>query len=145
MSNFWADRLAGAGPTAPPQAPVTPASLFPSANTWWADPVPQPIAQPLAAPIQTVPKTLSEALISPVDVRTTKAVSARSTGSCPQCGSGNYVPGHGNGMTRCFDCGYNPRFDQQAVGVSAGSASISTKQIDKGVNNFNPGQIVAHV
>lgn len=82
-----------------------------------------------------------------VAVHTKSARLARSTGTCPECGSGNYlttarmVTKHGQVETKkCFDCGYP--VVQQFSGLSAvtkGKAVGKTRQVAHGgtqVHNF---------
>lgn len=70
------------------------------------------------------------------------AKSAKSTDRCPNCNSGNYisVKAHGTFAERCFDCGHNPLFDQQAAGMPTdpGTATQASRQAGTDQNNFNP-------
>lgn len=81
--NFWDNKLNGT----PVDKPVVPRNMF----------SPQYVQQ---APVQ-------EAYTS--TVRMTQG------DVCPNCGSTSYramVPGAGNAVSSCFECGYNPRFEQ---------------------------------
>jgi hypothetical protein len=79
-----------------------------------------------------------------------KAPSSQSTKTCPECGSGNYTgsPGDSTKMTRCYDCGYNPRFGQQsgAGGLPAGhgAPTQASRQVST-TNNYQPTNIIGHV
>jgi len=78
-----------------------------------------------------------------------KAQSARSNRTCPECGSGNIFKPHGvpNAMEQCYGCGWNPRFAQSMAGAgitnSTGPATPS-KQISTS-NNYNPQVVVGKV
>jgi hypothetical protein len=83
-----------------------------------------------------------------------KAQSARLTDVCPACGSGNVFRPSQNAMLQCYECGENPRFTQTGGGgglpSETGSPATPARQISggggaKGVSNFNPGNIIAHV
>jgi hypothetical protein len=77
-----------------------------------------------------------------------KAPSSLSTRSCPDCGSGNYNGGQANTMTRCYDCGYNPRFGQQsgASGLPAGRSGPSSpaRQVST-ENNYQPTTVIGRI
>jgi hypothetical protein len=45
-------------------------------------------------------------------------------------------------MTRCFECGYNPRFDQMAYAASGGSPTTATRQAASTNGGFHPQMIV---
>jgi hypothetical protein len=82
--------------------------------------------------------------VSPVNH---KARSSLSTARCPDCGSGNYN-GDSLHMTRCYDCGYNPRFGAQAgaSGVPAGQGGPATpaRQVSTS-NNYQPTVVVGRI
>lgn len=124
MSDFWSKKL-GAAPANTTNGASTYHPQLPGAPTW----SPQPAVVAQGNP---------------------KAPSSRSTKSCPECGSGNYTgsPGDSTKMTRCYDCGYNPRFGQQsgAGGMPSGSGSPAqpSRQTLK-TNNYQPGVIVGRV
>lgn len=78
-----------------------------------------------------------------------KAVSARSTQTCPDCGSGNFFKPQGmpNAMEQCYHCGWNPRFAHSTAGAGMPSTAETgpatpARQIST-QNNFNPQTIVA--
>lgn len=79
-----------------------------------------------------------------------KAPSSMSVKSCPECGSGNYTgsPGDSTKMTRCYDCGFNPRFGQQsgAAGMPSGSGApaSATRQVSTS-NNYQPTNIIGRI
>lgn len=113
MSGFWEKALGGTQQAAPRTVPVPQVSTQP----WWQQgyvPQTQPVEDPFTPQPAPVP---------------TKATSARHTDTCPNCGSGNYAKGDAAGsMTRCFECGFNPRFDQMAFAAQGGQATTATRQ-----------------
>jgi hypothetical protein len=124
MNDFWSKRLG----TAPANTATGPAAYhpqLPGAPTW----APAP-----ATVVQGNPK----------------APSSQSTKTCPECGSGNYSgnPGNATEMTRCYDCGYNPRFGQQsgAAGLPSGQGAAAgrSRQVSTS-NNYQPTTIVGRV
>ena len=77
-------------------------------------------------------------------------MSARSTETCPDCGSGNYFRpnGHANAMAQCYNCGYNPRFAHSTAGAGMPSDRSAPTRPAKQVsteNNYNPSTIIGHV
>lgn len=151
MSNFWAQQLGI--PAAPAQQVSQTAPVQPSAAPWWLPQTPQapqhlpPRQEPLGAPQADVAQIVSA-----------KAAVASShlTEKCPNCLSENYfkptLQGGDQGissssMTHCFNCGYNPRFNQLVISggtsSSGSAASQQTKQLvgsgGGGVtNNWHP-------
>lgn len=136
MSDFWSKALGGSQPSTPRTAPQ---AVIPARNDrpWWqtsfvttASPQ-QQYAEPPAPAIQQAP---------------VQAKSARATERCPNCNSGNYTKGDTSGsMTRCFECGYNPRFDQMAFAATGGIPSTATRQAASTNGGFHPQQIVDKV
>ena len=153
--------------TAPPP-PVQHPQTVPN-GPWWRPDVPtvQPQAapqQPQQVPIynaqgQIVGFTLVDApqqvpmpqpgqqYVTPeeqahIDAAMKLAKSAKSTDRCPECDSGNYikVKAHGTVAERCYDCGHNPMFDQQAAGMPTdpGTPTQASRQAGTDQNNFNP-------
>jgi hypothetical protein len=144
VSNFWADRL-GTAPAAPAAPPAQPQAA-PQQGPWWQ--APQPVQPQQAPPQQTV--------VVEQEYTTDKAQSARSTETCPECGSGNvFKPkGQPNAMPQCYHCGWNPRFEHSTAGAGMPSDKSvpvqSARQISGGggaggVSNYNPSNIVAHI
>jgi len=139
--NFWATRLAGG----PPQAPVeTPAVPLQVQGAWFSNPLLNGQQQP-AAVVQTE---------QPVEVNTRKPLASRNAGTCPDCGGGNYGrTGPSNNYERCFECGYNSRFEQAlaGAGIPSGAAPAApTMQVASGggkgsINNFHPKTFIAHI
>jgi hypothetical protein len=76
-------------------------------------------------PAQTWTPGLPPAYSPPVPQTNSKAASSFSTARCPECASGNYKTG-GNTMSRCYDCGYNPR-------------QVST------TNNYQPSTVIGRI
>lgn len=160
MSDFWSRRL-GVPPQAPVSAPQpvvnTPAAT-PTSGPWWAQNMPTP--QP-AQPQQTVPQEEAGALSNP---NPNPTPSQQRAGSCPECGSGNFLampsshigPQGGFVSTaRCFDCGY-PNL-QSASGdrmpsngsirpadQASGGSVQATKQVAGGAG-FRPDVIVGRI
>jgi hypothetical protein len=109
-------------------------------------PVPQPQGQ--VAPDQEVDLT---SLLHQDGYTSTKAQSAKDTALCPECDSPNYLAakGHPNAMKQCFNCGYNPRFEQSMAGASGiGQKNLpvhTARAQTLSENNFNPGTLVGRV
>lgn len=127
MNDFWSRRLGTNPPVA--NAPATQHTLhqqLPSAPTW--SPAPAPV----------------------VAQGNPKAPSSMSTKACPECGSGNYTgsPGDSTKMIRCYDCGYNPRFGQQAgaAGLPADKSSPAraARQVSTS-NNYQPMTLIGRI
>jgi hypothetical protein len=124
MNDFWGKRL-GSTPANTTTGSATYRPQLPGSPTW--TPQPEPVVQ-----------------------GNPKAPSSRSTKTCPECGSGNYTgsPGDSTKMTRCYDCGYNPRFGQQsgASGLPAGQGAPASpsRQVSTS-NNYQPTNIIGRV
>jgi len=122
MNDFWSKRL-GAAPANTATGASTYRPQLPGAPTW----TPQPAA-PQGNP---------------------KAPSSMSHKSCPECGSGNYSgsPGDSTKMTRCYDCGYNPRFGQQsgAAGLPSGKSAASPSRQVSTTGNYQPTTIIGRI
>lgn len=143
MSNFWAVALGTPPASAPVAAPSTRPSLAGYAPSPYFTPVEVPVS-PVAAPEDLTGQTVAEVLASAA-AGPTRALSAKSSQSCPDCNSGNYFKPHGmpNAMAQCYDCGHNDRFAQSTQGGGLPSDSSAptraSKQLNpKGVSNFNP-------
>lgn len=125
MSDFWNKRLGSVAPANVPASPTTYHPQLPGGHTF--APAPAVVAQ-----------------------GNPKAPSSMSHKTCPECGSGNYsgVSGDSTKMTRCYDCGYNPRFGQQsgASGLPAGktAAASPSRQVST-TNNYQPGVIIGRI
>ena len=124
MSDFWSKRLGNSTPATAPAAPVNYNGALPGLPAYVAPP-----QQSMGNP---------------------KAPSSLSTKTCPECGSGNYsgVASDPSKMTRCYDCGYNPRFGQQsgAGGLPAGQGSPAqaSRQVST-TNNYQPTNIIGRI
>lgn len=122
---------------------------------WWAkklgqqpqppvgrpDPTPAmpPSQQPMAVMPTFQPQTQSAAA---------KAQSARSTASCPDCGSSNYFSATPQTTQRCYDCGYPLQQSGSRYGGLAGAhIEGATKQAtgNDATNHWNPTEIIAKV
>jgi len=141
--NFWATRLAGTPAGAPVAAPSAPA---PVVGTWFSN--------PLLNGQQVAPQTQQQAAAAePLQVlNTTKPLASRHAGTCPGCGGGNYGKTSESTYPRCYDCGYNPRFEQAMAGggIQTGAEGDATpsQQVASGgghgsINHFHPETIVA--
>jgi hypothetical protein len=139
VSGFWQKALGGAV-----QAPAAPQPVVHQERPWWdttRPPVPQQAQQPVQQPYQPSPEP---------EYTTTKAKSARSSATCPECGSGNIFSPEGmpNYMTQCYECGYNPRFMHSTAGAGIpgdkSSPARPARQVST-ANNFNPQTIVGRV
>lgn len=158
VGNFWDKIAAGSTPQQAPPQPVQHRTTQPQAP-WWSPPpapAPAPQAQPQQVPIynsagqivgytlvETTPGQPQDVMDDPhIQAAMRLAKSAKSTARCPNCDSGNYieVKAHGTTANRCFDCGYNPMFEQQAAGVPTdpGSRTQPSRQAGTDHNNFNP-------
>lgn len=121
MNDFWTKRLGSSAPA----TPTTYHPQLPGGHTFTPAP---------ATVVQGNPK----------------APSSQSTKTCPECGSGNYTgsPGDSSKMTRCYDCGYNPRFGQQsgAGGLPAGQAAPASpsRQVST-TSNYHPTEIIGRI
>jgi len=125
-NNWWSQKLGGAQPrSTPPTQPYQPPQQAPVQ--------PQQPQQPQQyAPPQQEPRT---------------PASARQSGSCPGCGSGNYGQVTPESRARCYDCGYP--ITQSGTGVAGvrqptGGAVQPAKQLST-ANNFNPTTIIGHI
>lgn len=126
--SFWEKALGGAVPTAPRTVPQTSHDA-----PWWQTSFLPPSQPQMVQPYQQV--QIMEQQPAPV---VTSAPSARSTQTCPHCGSGNYTKGDTAGsMTRCFECGYNPRFDQMAFAATGGQPTKATVQAASTQSGFH--------
>ena len=141
--NFWATRLAGQPPQAPVQAPPAPIQ---AAGAWFSNPL---LNGQQIAPQQPQPFVTDE---QPVVLKTTKMLASRNAGSCPACGGENFGRTAANTYQRCYECGYNERFEQtmSGAGMPSGSEGPATpsQQVASGgghgaINNFHPEIIVA--
>jgi hypothetical protein len=148
--SFWIDKLAelSNAPTVKTNSANFPSQL--AAAPWWASQSHPQI--PLKAPETALPSqptstaTVGEALAMVVDPRLTKAQSVKNINTCPECSSGNFRGGMGsNEMSHCFDCGYNPRFIQQAAGIPSDRSGSATpaRQIQTG--GYNPQTIIGRI
>ena len=128
MSNadWWAKRLGNAPSQQPPVAPQ------------------QFVQQPVAP----MPSQYQQPYAQVPQEPATKAQSARSTETCPMCGSGNFMRANPSVVGRCFECGYPLEQSGSAVGSLAGArvegATLNAKGNDT-TNNYNPTEIIGHV
>lgn len=160
--NFWATKVLGAGAPAPaqqvppafqPQAPVA----APAATPWWANDYTQALQQ--VQPQQQVPHQPAPeeqaGMWGTVKGSMSKAKSARSSETCPECGTGNIFrpEGQPNAMLQCYECGYNPRFSQtggagglpsDASGPATPARQLATAGAG-GVSQFSPSTIVGRI
>lgn len=144
MSGFWEKQFVAPAPAAaPPQQPQ--AAPQAASEPWWRTTPAQPVQQPQQEP-GTSPEDLGSATLNPRQAQSLRA----DAGSCPDCGSSNYFEfkAHGSSSTRCYECGYNPKFTQMGAGGGLpsdnGAPATPTRQVST-ANNFNPQQIVGSV
>ncbi len=150
MPNFWAQKLAELSGEKAPESDSATIPVATGAGAWWG---PHTHSQnPSKVVVATLPNTppsaatVGEALAMVVDPRLTKAQSARNTETCPECGSGDYRGGLGaNEMKRCFDCGYNPRFMQQAAGIPSDKSGSATPSRQVPTGGYNPQQVIGRI
>lgn len=67
--------------------------------------------------------------------------------TCPNCFGSNIGKPSPNVMEQCFECGWNPRFDQMAAGVqsSGGEGPAHPSRQVSTANNYNPTTVIAKV
>ena len=147
--NYWATRLGTPAP-APAATPAAPAT-----TPWWANDYSRAIQQPVQQqrpPAQQVPVEEPGGW-GTVKGSMAKAMSSKSSESCPECGSGNIFRPTPNSMLQCYECGHNPRFSQTGGqgGLPSGDAGPATpaRQLSSGgaggVSQFNPQTIVGRL
>lgn len=127
--SFWAN-VTGVAPVTPQRQEV------------FGYPLPTaPVYQPPAQGFSPLQPTVDE-----IEARhRQKAPSSRSTLTCPNCASGNVCKPVGNAMPQCYNCGWNPRFEQTTGGIpTPGEPTHAARQISTS-NNYHPDQIVATV
>lgn len=146
MSNFWATTLGTQAPTQA-QPRTNPGGYSPS--PYFAPP--QTVQAPSQAPEEPEGPPGPEQWGNVAEA-SRKALSARLTDTCPDCGSANFFSPHGmpNAMPQCYECGYNPRFAQMTAGgglpSDSNAPSRPARQLNpKGTSNYNPQQIVDRV
>jgi hypothetical protein len=154
--NFWEKHLA--------QTPTSPVLNQGPRRAWWQD-EPQQVQQtyersqqvaqlsPHGYAAETVPNPQQEdqvfksLLRVPADQLTPEQMEfmaehelarPKYNSTCPQCGSGNYVPsgtklgGVKMPTEKCFECGLSARGPEPAIGGRATGTAKSTRQIDTG-------------
>lgn len=138
--SFWDNVTGGTAAPAPrQQAPVS------TQQPWFRQPVLPPTGMPQFP--QGYPQAVEEPLEDPaVTASKRRAPSSRSNLTCPNCGGSNIGKPSPNVMEQCFECGWNPRFDQMAAGIrSGGDGPASPSRQVSTANNFNPTTIVGTV
>jgi ribosomal protein S27E len=119
---------------------------------WWAKKMgnPQPVTQ--GRPDPTPPMPPSQQPMAPMPVfqpqTTSKAQSARSTATCPDCGSGNYFSATPQTSLRCYDCGYPIQQSGSRFGGLAGAnVEGAAKQANGNdtASNWNPQGIIGRI
>jgi len=86
--SFWTDKLSGKQPSnAAPLAEV---------QAWWAHESAAPKEEVVPEPTQQTQHV----------VRLSGSPKEVTEGTCPECGSGNYMAASPNVAPRCFECGY---------------------------------------
>jgi len=116
-------------------------------GAWFSNPLLNGQQQPAVVPLDLQ-------AVQPVEVKTKKPLASRNAGICPECNSGNFGrTGPSNNYERCFNCGYNSRFEQAMAGAgipSGASPAAPTVQVSSGggkgsINNFHPDIIVGRI
>ena len=79
------------------------------------------------------------------DQLVSKAVSARSSDTCPNCMSGNYFAPQGTQRMRCYDCGYPVIQSATGSGLPSSSSGPATPSKQVGTSGFNPTVIVDRI
>jgi ribosomal protein S27AE len=119
---------------------------------WWSKKLgnPQPVQQGRPDPTPAMPPSQQPMTPMPAFQQTTppQAPSARSTATCPDCGSGNYMAPTAQIAPRCYDCGYpiqqsGSRFGGLAGAHVEGAAKQATG--NDSTNNWNPQGIIGRV
>jgi ribosomal protein S27AE len=120
-------------------------------SDWWAKKLGNPQPQQVGRPDPTPPMPLSQQPMTPMPAfqqpQTTKAVSARQTATCPDCGSGNYFAIE-NAKARCYDCGYPVEQSGSRYGGLAGAVVDGAAKQAAGndtTNNWNPQGIIGRI
>lgn len=120
-----------------------------TSNNWWSQKLggPQPESTPPTQPYQPPQQQPQQPQYAPPQQEQRTPASARNSGSCPECGSGNYGKVTQESRARCYDCGYP--ITQSGTGVSGvrqptGGAVQPAKQVST-ANNFNPTTIIGHI
>lgn len=150
MSDYWRKVLANPAPSSPPsqQPPAGQQS-----QPWWRTqfvPRPAPANGQQAAQQQPQQPQGYEQAPTTSPAAPSKAISARVTEHCPNCGSTNYFRPSGmlNAMQQCYECGHNPRFDQQAGASGLPSDATGPAQPARQVaaaHQGYSGEVVGHV
>lgn len=118
--NFWARKLGVSNAPAPGPSYVPTPELYPIYNPPVSHQGTVP-SQQMAAPQGQVPPQ-----------EYVPSVRMKQGDICPGCGSDTYFAASSSHMPICGDCGYNPRFEQQAYGaptLKSDAPSTPAKQI----------------
>lgn len=123
-----------------------------SNSDWWAKRLTNQPAAPVGRPNPVLPMPPSQQPMTPMPTfqpqATTKATSANSYATCPDCGSGNYMAPTPQIAPRCYDCGYpiqqsGSRFGGLAGAHVEGSAKPATG--NDATSNWNPQGIIGRI
>lgn len=131
--SFWDKALGGAS--------LPPAQPAPSNSRPFWDLTAPRVAQQIQTVVQTAPV--------PNAALPSKAISAKLHDFCPSCGSDNYFrpSGNPNAMQQCYECGYNPRFEQMAMGAGVhadGGPATPSRQVASAHGGYS-GAIVGKI
>ena len=117
---------------------------------WWAKKLGTPQV-PQGRPDITPPMPPSQQPMQPMPAfqqpQTSRAQSASQTGSCPDCGSGNYFAIQ-NAAARCYDCGYPVQQSGSRFGNLAGAhveGAATQAQGNDTTSNWNPQGIIGRI
>jgi ribosomal protein S27AE len=120
---------------------------------WWAKKLGQPVPQGRPDPSPAMPPSQQPMQVMPSFQQAQPdlsrlAPSSKSTASCPDCGSGNFMAPTPQIAPRCYDCGYPVQQSGSRFGSLTGAHVEGTTQQAAGndtSNNWNPQGIIGHV
>ena len=125
-------------------------------NDWWAQklgggrpsPTPTPATGPTPGSVYRPPAQTPNVQINydpQQDQVISKAVSSRTSDSCPNCLSGNYFAPQGTQRMRCYDCGYPVVQSGSGAGMPSDSSGPTQKAKQVASTGFNPNVIVDRI
>jgi hypothetical protein len=111
---------------------------------------PQPVQQ--GRPTNMPPMPPSQQPMQPMPTfqqpPQSKAQSANSYDTCPDCGSGNYMAATPQVAKRCYDCGYPVQQSGSRFGSLAGAHTEGAAKASMGndsTSNWNPQGIIGRI
>lgn len=118
---------------------------------WWAKNLgvkPQQPQQSVPMPPSQQPMTPYTPPAPQPQVSASKAMSAKQTDMCPNCGSDNFMTHDPKFEKRCYDCGYPREQSGSRFGSLTGAKVEGSAKAARGndvANNWNPTQIVGRI